>query len=1087
MREPTANARKTYREFRERIIDSLKPRQVQDSYSLEEPHPLQRLRLKVTAFREHLACNGEQMLAQDPEVEPLLRKALAIPDEIRLLPTKSEKLTQNLMFFLPFWLMARRAQALLQSIGTHEGRKLLFGLQVNRTLPGQYYFNPSLDFALLRLEAPRTFEALRDMVHVDFDLMQACYRLGVHRMDEMDRVAKTQYGGAKGALVRVLVELGMIRSTKALEQLPRRIDWFYDENCLTQDTLRKFRQVVQVLGNAGADPTAIVQLLKYPVSRLDPQRLSATLAVLKLNGPQLSVLIETTGEQLLLAKTEQWTFLCEVLRLQSAAEMGRFRRLLDSGRTPSREFSLALLAAGADVAALEVCQSLILSVSERVDVSIPISALQRLLAVPHSLTFAELSKAEDYLMLEHDLEAFLQVLVQHGYGSANNILDFQHCYRRIGANVLHRCLQIAGTCVDAETPAIVAQWVAQAGAGGHIDSFEYLLQSGELRTFHHLQQTLTLAPLGVPMLRYIREDRGVTNLPALRKWYYEEAPGINELRFWSVLDEIQRVLLDDAFERKNFTLLDGNRECVERLINQRIVTSIGAIPFPSDEATLGTYREAKRILLEQIVVELAPRLKNMLTETNGVLVKSLMEHIDEPLEQLRQRIADLAPLLGDLLSGRGPSGAALSDLEADLIAIVYHTTSSTIRSRWSEVIGREKDVASLVTGAQYSMNWDRTEQRLDSAVDSRGLQALSESLRFSACFSAGYREDMHKACHGLSPKRLEDVAADVWSLALHLGVLMAIAGSEPNVRYWFDQGTETITAMAEAHPLAYQHIESLHALFHVQLTDALDSQEATFVEGLDDVAAGILASRLDMGFNTASATAKEDLRKALAKARQVVLNVYQSWTAKQKKRFKQKTLNGLQTQMQAIVSKAPAAFFAKEATGLCTSSNTEMWQEKRHSHLLVFAPGQRRLAGMALLYFERVPALDADRDTLIIRAINPVRTFLATHTVSSIVDAYFDVAIRIAQANDLAAVAFPTPLGMHLMSNHQDIEGEIDKRFIKRATHWAGTFEKGQRLLTQPHRVTANFYAYKTGEVRVDTLYTVWHSKECEKKQLAVT
>lgn len=287
-----------------------------------------------------------------------------------------------------------------------------------------------------------------------------------------------------------------------------------------------------------------------------------------------------------------------------------------------------------------------------------------------------------------------------------------------------------------------------------------------------------LAPLGVPMLRYIREDRGVTNLPALRKWYYEEAPGINELRFWSVLDEIQRVLLDDAFERKNFTLLDGNRECVERLINQRIVTSIGAIPFPSDEATLGTYREAKRILLEQIVVELAPRLKNMLTETNGVLVKNLMEHIDEPLEQLRQRIADLAPLLGDLLSGRGPSGAALSDLEADLIAIVYHTTSSTIRSRWSEVIGREKDVASLVTGAQYSMNWDRNEQRLDSAVDSRGLQALSESLRFSACFSAGYREDMHKACHGLSPKRLEDVAADVWSLALHLGVLMAIAGSE---------------------------------------------------------------------------------------------------------------------------------------------------------------------------------------------------------------------------------------------------------------------------------------------------------------------
>lgn len=116
-----------------------------------------------------------------------------------------------------------------------------------------------------------------------------------------------------------------------------------------------------------------------------------------------------------------------------------------------------------------------------------------------------------------------------------------------------------------------------------------------------------------------------------------------------------------------------------------------------------------------------------------------------------------------------------------------------------------------------------------------------------------------------------------------------------------------------------------------------------------------------------------------------------------------------------------------------------------------------------------------------------MRAFLASHTVSSIVDAYFDVAIRIAQENDLAAVAFPSPLGMHLMSNHQDIEDEIDMRFIKRATHWVGMFEEGQRLLTQPQRVMANFYAYKTGEVRVDTLYTVWHSRECEKKQLAVT
>ncbi|MGK8436738.1 hypothetical protein ACRS3X_05175 [Ectopseudomonas hydrolytica] len=1028
------------------------------------------------------------MLMQDSVVEPLLRRALRIPDEIRLLPTSAEKWGQCLMLCLPLGLTVRRARAQLQAIGTHEGRALVFALQVDRTIPGQHHFAPSLDFALRRLQPPRSFESLRNMGFVDFGWMQACYRLGVRGMDEMDRVARARHRRRiDGSLLLALVELGAIRSVEDLEQLPSHNDGHYGDHQPDRHDVGKFRQVVQLLLDAGAVPTSIVPLVKHPISYFDPQRLSATLAVLGLEGWELSTLLETAGRQLLLAKPERWAFLCDVLGLRAAADLGRFARLLEGGR-PNRAFALALRTAGADVDALDACQSLILEVGARDDVSLPVAALQRLLASPHTFTFADLAKAKDYLLSECDLQAFLRVLVEHGYGGAEHVLAFQNCYQRFGADMLHRWLGIAGACGAGEASAAVAGWVARAGSGGYIESFDYLLQAGELRTLTHLQQTVELAPLGASLLRYVREERGVGDLSALRNWYYHDAEGIKDLRFWYELDGLHRVLLDDAFERRNFTLLEGNRDVVDRYIGERITTALGAFPFRTDEETREAYHEASRALRKELGAALVPRLRDMLVASDGLLLRSLIEHIDEPVQQLRQRIAALAPLLGDLFAGAGPSKAILSDLEADLIAIVYRTTPYTIRSHWRQVIGRERDVAGLVAGARYPMQWLRAELRLDGLMEPRDLQALSEALLFAARFAAEYRQDMHAVCRPLGAKPLQDAAADVWSLRSHLGLLLAIAGTDSNVRAWLDKGNEAIVAIAEAGSLAYQQVESLHTLFDVQLVDALDVLEAGFVEGLDDAAAGTLASRLAMRDRVGSATAKDDLRQALATARQVVLRVYRRWAARQKDRFTPQGLEGVHTQLQAIVSKAPAAFFAKEAACLCTRANTDMWQEERHAHLLVFAPSEKRLAGMALLYFERIPALDADRDTLVIRAINPVGGFLASHAVPSIVDAYFDVAIGIARDNGLAAVAFPSPHGMHLMSNHKDIEDDIGERFIKRALTYRcwKPEEESTSWLEQPRRVTAKFYAYQSGEVPVETLYAVWHARECDKAQRAV-
>ena len=161
-----------------------------------------------------------------------------------------------------------------------------------------------------------------------------------------------------------------------------------------------------------------------------------------------------------------------------------------------------------------------------------------------------------------------------------------------------------------------------------------------------------------------------------------------------------------------------------------------------------------------------------------------------------------------------------------------------------------------------------------------------------------------------------------------------------------------------------------------------------------------------------------------------------------------------------------------------------MWREERHAHLVVFDLVERRLAGMALLYIEPIDVLDSDRNCLIVRAINPMDDMLATHTASSIVDAFFDVAIEIANANDLAAVALPYHKGIHLMSNQRPIEKELEKRFMKGAVPYRAL--RGDTVVQtgiadwrkNPKSVSGAFHAYELqGSEVVSELYVLWANR----------
>jgi len=1069
-----------YREFRASVIGEsyLKDRHL---YAGDEAYPFRKRRKTIEEFRRYLDYYAGTIIQNTPEAESLLRKALRIPQQIPLRVTKLMKFGQFLLGFLPDRFLASRAKMLISPVGSYEGRAVVYRLHARRTFFWEDY-SETFDFAIMHLPANGMFSTEHRMRHVDIFWMRVFIKLGVVQKKEMDRLYENFLSHrSHGILVLALVELQIIKSVNDLTLLHKDKSQLRHAQEPSYNKIMAFRQVVTLLRNAGVAAPWIVRLIGLPLWMFNVQRLTENLNQLRLGGNEISVLVERMADQLMRAKPERWEFLMEALNLRSAHDMVRFETLIGSEKICSHAFASALLQHGADIDAMEACQKLILREAQGDDKTAPVRNLNTLRAKPHELSFYQLAEAEEYLFVHRDLDAYLSVLDSHGFAQADAVLAFQCCYRQIyDAASLDAWLHIAAKPAAGQSVNDIAEWLTKAVAVGYIDAFRYLMEAGELKTFSHLQQALKLAPLGLVLLRYIREERGITGLSSLISWYYHDAMGIREIRRWYRNDVVSRVLLDDAFKRKNFTLLKGNMACVETLLRQCEVDTLGRLPSNTNDAHRDEYRRQCQLVRESLEIRLAPKLKLILEMTGGILLLSLLIHIDETPEQLRIIIAELDLKLNGLLMGLGPDNPTLTQQEADMIALVYHTNADAIQALWPQVTGKVSDIVGNPSALTYPMIWQQTELEVSVEVDPRGLQAMRDALVFSAHFEAVFRKDMHIACRHLKAARLGDKAVDVWGLSQHLGVLLAISGCGASVSSWiYGEEDQKSGAGADVGLESHQMVESLVNLFSLELIDALNMQVAEFVGGLNDADADLLASRLDKAKDMETATPKERLSQAIERTRSLVCKLYLHWAVGQKKRFAQTKMSGVNSTMRAVISQSPAAFFAKQAAGLCSAGNTKMWQEARNLHLLIFPSEGKKLEGMALLNFETIRGVDHNKKTLVIRAVNPVKAVMASHDISSIIESFFDVAIRIAQDTGCVAVAFPAPSGQGFMSNHKAIEDYIEDNYIKCSKD--SYFHKFNENLPEnlrhvPIKLKETFYAYETGRGAVDALYIIWYA-----------
>jgi len=1081
-------SRDAYRAFRDAVLkksdfkrgSGWRPARYDDENEL---HPFGVRRAAITEFRSNVAYRLEAILRESPEHESHIRRALGIPASIPLLPNRWQVAGQFGLFFLPEAVLLHRAYSLLGRVRCFEGRNHVFMHFIRRTLPRCHYYDDRLDFSLRRFRPARTVQALEHLQRFEVGVLKAALCLGLRTPAEVVKAFPSTHDRLAGSLLLALVEEGAIQRAEELSWVGRKV-WNPSGREPQTEEVRHARGIIRCLLANGVERRLVAAIFQYALGGLAPDQLAENLDLLLAAGvTDVSMVFVRVGDRLWRASAANWKFVLDTVGARSAEDIGRFKSLLDSPRNVSAELVRRLFALGADLEGLAGCQSLLLAVArDHGGVPPPVDELMLLTSPPHALNIDQIAQCTTYLGGKRELAAFLKVLADHGYGGAEAVLAFQVCYSSVSPEVLARLLAILGERGRGELIPLVATWVLQAGQGGYLDAFKYLVTAVDMPSLAALQQALKLVALGTPLLRYLVEERGLTSFKEIRDWYYRDANGIDGYRSWRAFDAVDKVLLDDACERKQFNQLDGNQRCIADAVNQRIKVELGSWPFQADESVREKYRIASEQAVQRERAPLLPLLPAILRRTGGILLQSLLEGAWKGSHDLEAKLAQLAPLVKELLAGRGPTRLSLSPLEVDAIALLYRTSAGNVASQWPQLIGREQDLGQLRLDPYYPLAWTRAQWQLQRPLARSGFFALLKAVECAGRFAPSRFDNIFTACQRLSPKQLNERSADVGSMALHLGILLAIAAEDEVVAQWTQQGFDALTRIDEESLLAYQRLGELLALFDVVLPDALDAHVEGFVKRFSDDDAFHLASRLgNISSEAEPMDGRTRLRSTLVRVRDKVLRIYLTWARHEWRKYgKSSSASHEATPLQAIVSKHPAAFFAKAAVNLCTSSNVEMWRESRQSHLLMVDPAGQRLAGMALLYVEVMPGLDPKRPSLVIRALNPTDEMLVGHAADSIVDGFLDVAIRIAQDNDLACVAFPSPLGMHLLSNREAIEADLKNRYVKRSVHHFArvghtSLETDPPFLRDtPQRVDVPFDAYERGQTTVDTLYVIW-------------
>ncbi|NKF95699.1 hypothetical protein GO290_02792 [Ralstonia solanacearum] len=1061
------------------------PKRATEYGAENDVHPLSLQKARIRKYREYVAYHLSDALETSPSLEPHVRRALGIPATVPLLSGTYSRLRQLGQLFLPERFNLERARKLLRSVRTPEGREYIYEKFLEWTLPGTHYCE-SVDFALRHLTGAREVADLKRIWIMDVVALQAMARIGLNEIARIADVCRTSISRGEARLLMIYVEEGVVRE-------PEDFAWVsflgrdrYRPTELDPARERALRASIRLLAPHGVDRARMSEVFYEQLWALQPERLRANLEFLQSAGVgNIAAVFEQVQKRLWTAPTERWKYLLECAQVDVCVDGGLFKETLDANTDPSWELTRRLVGMGAGSSAIAACQTMLLGVGKIENRPAPTTELELLAGAPYALNLEQLAACKSYLTVRGDLREYLMLLERHGYRTPEEILAFQPFFRESSASDLDAWLTVTGDRARGAPVQLVVEWLEQARAGGYIASYQYLVSAIPMSGLDSLHQASKLAPLGPSLLCYLVEKRGLRTVKALRYWYYHDAMGIEGYRYWGCHDAVDEVLVDDAFARRSFSQLGGNQSCIAHAVSRRIDAEVGRFPYKGEEGERQAYHAARDAANLRHRAALVPLLPKLLARTGGIVLPTLLQALWTSDAALDEALDRLTPIMDELLAGGGPSASTLTALEADAVALVYRTTVDVVQSRWQAVVGREADANVLPVRTSIPMTWRHTKWRMVGApINREYLLSLVRAAECAERFRPSNFGKMSDACLNLKPRRLaRGEAADPASLSMHLGVLMAVARGDSVADQW---GRREFDALLKIDPDSVSAADRLDALLKYvdsQLPDAVVAGVDRFVGRFDQSDCALLAGRLGVVRQEHESEAAW-LKRAILHAKERVATVYVRWVKRERAKFKDEGSDLRFTELTAIISKSPAAFFAKEAASLCTRANTAMWCEARQLHLLVVDPVSKRLAGMALLYVEVIPSIDRTTPSLVIRALNPIGEMGTTHAIGSIVDAFFDTAIHIARSNGLACVAYPDSNGMHLLSNQHAVEEDIHKRFTRNSVPYRSyqrhepSPAKEPSWRAAPREIETPFFAYERGDCKVGQIYAIWDGRE---------
>lgn len=1073
----------SYRQFRAEVIGQCREDWARRWGADPDVSAFSLLRRQVRAFRHQLSSTAVAWIESGRYPRQYLHRALRLHAGFSPTLSRRERWLSKWMWLVPSThTMMRLAVPWLRMARTFEGRSLIFH---ERLPPGRkknsVHYTRALDFGLMRWGRFASEENMIKFSMIHFDWIRAAVHLGLNDTQLMLKWIPPHPHGKSARLMWLLVREGAITSLAERAWVDQWHRSDYSAGIQELDEQR-IADVIRILRLFHVERERIVEALcTLPHHYLNPESLKQTLDLLCARGiSQLGLLLQGLGICLSTVPAARWIDLLDRLNVRDSAELIQFRPLLVSKNPISLELGHALVQHGASATDLARCQNLLLKAGAAQNGHPTVAALSTLTSPPHSFNFTQIGDAIVYLTEPDGLRPYLEVLKEYGFASADAVLRFQPFYAKLRPRQLARLLALTRSLHKA-SPIDEFEWVRAASNARHIDAFEYLASALNVRTVRQLLRFDKLGFLGVPLLRHLVEVHGLRTRKLLTDWFYNRAYGIKSVR-WSgtSLDSINCILFDDAFKRQAFNYWESNLQCVFESVHQQVRNQLGSVPINGSEDERRDYWAAEEIATKAARAALLPTMSQILEGTSGILLPSVVACAWSTPDALTRQLALLAPILDDLLEGRGPLTPTLTQLEVEAIALIYRTGPATVRQRWNHVIDHETDIADWGAASCYRMIWHRTDSTLHEPLDREGLESLVRAAQMATVFRETYTTDMARACDaiGLTENRAATGwaepgdALDLPALFPQLSLLLAVAVSDPAAGRW-------LLAMAESagelDAGTYMRILNLQTFFGVGLADVLHACGQEFCQTLPTPSSVLLTHRL----NPKAEPAREPysaLYDLLLQAHAKVGPAMHMWATKELAKFDMNQTGGGRVEKNAVLTKTPAAFFAKEAAKLCTADNVLMWEEKRQAHLVVYDQVRRNFQGMALIYREVLPRIHFTKPVLVIRAINPTAEVLATYHISEVVDAFMETAVCIARDSGCVAVAFPPNTTQHLLSNLDPVHKDIEQRYlVHRKTH-TGRLPQDQedRWLRPAEEIKVPFDAYECGAHRIDTLYLVW-------------